>query len=239
MDTRSRRAAVWLTPLVVTVMSCSGGTQEARGGAPVSSSAEALPAAPSSSSATSGGPADVPSADSGSQGPVPGRSAETPPAVDPPTRPGAPYEIEAFDNEHGPYDAFLASIASRCPGGEGPDCLIIVASIIGDDTVPDQCTVGTFDYQPESGPAEAADDSRKLQRGTRVGVDVTCPETAVDPEDPPPPTPETETEPEPTAQTEPEPTAQTEPEPTAETQIEPETEPETEEQPEAPARTAP
>lgn len=82
-------------------------------------------------------------------------------------RPGAPYDIEPFDNVDGPLDGFRASVDARCGSTRGPECLIIVEQITVDDSE-QECTVKSISYDPP-------EKNRKLQRGTTVTAVISCP----------------------------------------------------------------
>jgi hypothetical protein len=108
--------------------------------------------------------------------PAPGPGPQ-PPAPKPPAAPGAPYDIDAFDQIQGTTLITLdREVADRCGSPTGaPNCLTVHETpVTAPQDLRDACRLPTFQYVPEA--KNAADGTRKLQRGTVIEVQVECPQ---------------------------------------------------------------
>jgi hypothetical protein len=109
--------------------------------------------------------------------PAPGPAPQPPPPPEPPAAPGAPYDIDAFDQIQGTTLTTLdREVAERCGSPTGaPNCLTVHET---PGTAPqdlrDACRLPTFQYVPEA--KDDADGTRKLRRGTVIEVQVECPQ---------------------------------------------------------------
>lgn len=97
------------------------------------------------------------------------------------TRPGAPYDIEAFENEGGQLDGFRASYRADSGCRTPPDERCHVVEVIsGSDDDPSRCRVVTISYDPPSEPPTwpQGGPRPKIQEGTTVTATVLCPGAA-------------------------------------------------------------
>jgi hypothetical protein len=96
-------------------------------------------------------------------------------------RPGAPYDIEAFENEGGSLDGFRGSYRSEqgCRTPPGERCHV-VEHITGDDSDPSACTVDSISYAPQPVPPvwPPGGPRGKIQEGTIITAVITCPAAA-------------------------------------------------------------
>ncbi|MCW2698775.1 MAG: hypothetical protein JWQ45_310 [Blastococcus sp.] len=106
--------------------------------------------------------------------PEPQPAPEPEPAEEGPGRPGAPYDIEAFDVEGGELSALDAIFRDRCGGKGDSTCLALDESPLVPEG-PDRsvCTVDTLAFRPAAADPDG-DGVENLQRGTTVVVTTEC-----------------------------------------------------------------
>lgn len=94
------------------------------------------------------------------------------------SRPGAPYDIEAFENQGAPLTAFRDSYRADSGCGTPPNerCHVVEQST-GDGSDPTQCVVTKIAYNPPSQPPDWPEGGPrpKIQEGTTVTATILCP----------------------------------------------------------------